>query len=394
MPKRGRSRKKSRTHVAEESNTATTAAVDKVPKSLVIRRGKTAPPVGELVADIRQMFLPYTALNFQDDPKNRKLTLQQYATNLALPMGITHILALSQTNENLNLRLGRTPQGPTLYFKVVRFSLAKHVQALQKRPVAWTNALTCHPPVVVTNNFGNEHPHVKLQRITFQNLFPATNVAQVQLAKEVRRVVLFDQMENGNVQVRQYAIRTNITGVNRKIRRVVQAKLPNLQGLDDIADYVQGNGGFASDAPSDSEPEENVVVPVDGQSRKNTALKLVELGPRLELELYKVEQGLGTGNVLYHKYVQKTPTEAAALKDKHEQAQQLQAQRRQIQETNVERKRLVADEKRQAKKQRRQEQQAQAMEALRTATATTTTSDDDEQQEGSSGSSDNEDPSS
>ena len=45
-------------------------------------------------------------------------------------------------------------------------------------------------------------------------------------------------------------------------------------------------------------------------------MKLTELGPRLTLEIFKVEQGVNEGDVLYHKFVQKTPAEAAAIKSK------------------------------------------------------------------------------
>ena len=284
MPKRGRKRKKSRTHVVDEevaqqaSSALQTAdgAGKKVPKSLVTRRGKTAPEVGELVHDLRQLLLPYTALHFQDDPKNRKLTLQQYSTNLALPMGITHIFAFSQNKDRLNLRLARTPEGPTLYFRVQRFSLNKHIKGLQKRPISLTPAITNNPPIVVTNNFGDHQvdPHIKLMRITFQNIFPAINVSQVKL-KDCRRVVLFnkiDQADGSVVEVRHYAIKASPTGVNRKVRRLIQAKLPNLHKVNDIADYLEGNA-LVSDAPSDSEPEDdnNVVELADQYAGKGNS---------------------------------------------------------------------------------------------------------------------------
>ncbi|EEC47622.1 predicted protein [Phaeodactylum tricornutum CCAP 1055/1] len=387
MPKQGRRRKKTRTHVSgEDAGAQASTALEetrKVPKSLVIRRGKTSPQVGELVQDLRQVLLPYTALHFQEDPNNRKLTLQQYSTNLALPMGITHILAFSQNQEKLNLRLARTPEGPTLYFHVHRFSLNKSIKALQRRPIALTSALTANPPIVVTNNFGDHQasPHVKLMRITFQNLFPAINVSQVKL-KDCRRVVLFnlipgadgpDGTKPSTIEIRQYAIKATPTGVNRRVRRLVQAKLPNLHKVNDIADYLAGNA-VVSDAPSDSEPEDdpsNVVQLSDtyagkgnGKSQKS-ALKLVELGPRLSLELYKVEKGLGAGEVLYHAHMHKTTEEAAALKARKEKEGRLKQDRRNVQEQNVERKRQAAEEKRESKRQRKEEREQQAMERLR-----------------------------
>jgi ribosome biogenesis protein SSF1/2 len=79
----------------------------------------------------------------------------------------------------------------------------------------------------VTNNFGNATapPEVKLMRITFQNMFPAINVATVSL-KECRRAVLFhmikedEEDDNGKkkqrVKVRHYAIKATPVGVNKR----------------------------------------------------------------------------------------------------------------------------------------------------------------------------------
>lgn len=400
MPKRGRQRKKTRTHVTE-NEAAQSALLDKqeekVPKSLVIRRGKTAIEVGELVNDMRQLMLPFTALHFQEDPKNRKLTLQQYAHHLALPMGITHIMAFAQNQEKLNLRMARTPEGPTLHFRVHKFSLSKHIKALQKRPVANTTAITSNPPVVVTNNFGDHTapPHIKLMRITFQNLFPAINVSTVKL-NECRRVVLFNLTGNEEgkqiVEMRQYAIKATPTGVNRRVRRLVQAKLPNLHKVKDIADYLEGNA-IASDAASDSEPDDDPTHTVHladnyvgrgNVKNQKSALKLVELGPRLSMELVKVEKELGTGDVLYHSFVHKSPEEAATLKSRKEQETQLKQQRRAQQEENVERKRKLAEEKREIKKQRKEDREKAAMEALRIGQATqdSSSSDSEEDQTG------------
>jgi ribosome biogenesis protein SSF1/2 len=400
MPKVGRRRKKNRTHVVENEapQSALTAKKEelKVPKSLVIRRGKTAPEVGELVADLRHLMLPYTALHFQEDPKNRKLTLSQYATNLALPMGITHMMSFSQNDERLNMRLARTPEGPTLSFRIHQFSLTKHIKKLQKRPVAYTASLSSNPPIVVTNNFGDASapPHVKLMRITFQNMFPVTNVSTVRLS-ECRRVVLFHLLDDQDgvddetrsvVQMRHYAIRATPVGVNRRIRRIVQDKLPNLSKCQDIADYLGGGG--ISDGASDSEPEEDLVVQLPDKyigkgnaKAQKSALKLVEIGPRLSMELVKVEKGLGAGDVLYHAHVQKSPEEAAALKARKERETELKMQRKAHQQANVERKRKAAEEKKEAKKQRKAGREKATLEALRQGKAIPEHDDEEEEEE-------------
>ena len=55
-------------------------------------------------------------------------------TAVAGQLGVSHILALSQTKSNVVLKLGRHPDGPTLHFKIIKYSLARQVRALQKRP--------------------------------------------------------------------------------------------------------------------------------------------------------------------------------------------------------------------------------------------------------------------
>lgn len=407
MPKRGRRRKKTHTHVADEENVAGTLSnseLVRVPKSLIIRRGKCESVVTDLIQDLRRLMMPYTALNFQEDASYRKLTLSKYCQHVCLPLGVSHILAFSQNQDRLSMKVAKTPQGPTLTFRVQRFSLSKHIQKLQRRPIN-AKSLLDSPPIVVTNNFGDQTapPQVKLMRITFQNMFPAINVANVKL-KDCRRVVLFhlieeespdEKSEDGTpvvkqrVEIRQYAIKATPVGVDKKVRRLIQSKIPNLNKVQDIADYIAGNANATTsvDAVSDSEPEDgsNTVVQLaqnyvgrGNKSQGKSALKLVELGPRLCLELIKVEQGLSSGNVMFHAHIKKTPEEAKAIVEKAEVKTRLKTQRRQEQERNVERKRKLAEEKRDAKKQRKQEREDAAMDDLRKAVGTDDVLEDDD----------------
>eukprot|EP00986_Skeletonema_menzelii_P010286 scaffold5011_cov143-Skeletonema_menzelii.AAC.2 len=406
MPRRGRKRKKTRTHVVDTDERIRGGLLSndelKIPRSLVIRRGKVESELTELVTDIRKLMRPYTAVNFKEDAKNRKVTLSHYATSLSTSLGVTHILALSQNSNRVTLRVGRTPGGPTLSFRVKRFTLGRQIRAVQRRPYDSTKAFES-PPVVVTNNFGDVSaaPHVKLMRITFQNMFPAINVSTVKLS-ECRRVVLFnfirrdmsqvssdkkkhvgddDDLEDEEVEIRHYAIRAKPVGVDRKVRRLVEAKIPNLSKLSDISDYITGETSSGAPAPavlrpgemSDSEPEDEdtqVVLPGKYRGKGNnqaqkSALKLVELGPRLRLKLYKVERGMASGDVMYHAYENKTPEEIKALKQRKEGEAALKKRRREEQEANVARKQAAKDEKLAAKKARKKEREEKAMAALR-----------------------------
>lgn len=407
MPRKGRRRKKTRTHVVENEAVASALVTQeemKIPHSLVVRCGKVESEVVELISDLRNLMMPYTALNFQEDTKSNKLikTLSHYSKQLTGSLGLTHILSISQKQDKLSMRLARTPSGPTLTFKIQQFSLSRNIRQVQRRPFdIHSSKINTHPPIVVTNNFGDASasPHVKLMRITFQNMFPALNVATVKL-RNCRRVVLFNFMrreeekeasasasvspngqpeEDEEVEVRHYAIRATPVGIDKKVRRIIQAKIPNLSKLEDISDYITGTtatgaaAAASSGAMSDSEAEDEttqVVLPQKFAGKGNlqshkSALKLVELGPRIRIKLTKVERGLASGDVMYHAYIKKDPEEARAIKERIEQEAALKKRRREEQEENVRRKKALVQEKLERKKKRREEREVAAMKELR-----------------------------
>ena len=362
----------------EKKKTALVGANPAAPRSMCVAHGKgkaMEPELGELVGDMRNVMAPATALRL----KERKGAKLRDYSDMAPALGVTHLLAFSMNEGgNVNCKIARTPAGPTLTFKVKKFSLARQVRAIQKRPVDTSGPVFMSPPVVVTNNFGGAEAaaHIKLMRITFQNMFPAVDVGTVKLA-EVRRVVLFNLLKGENdeeeVEVRHYAVRATPTGVNKTIKRVIQAKVPNLSKLNDIADYVMGaNSGAMSDV-SDSEGEDeasHVVLPDNFRGKGNakaqkSALKLVELGPRMRFKLLKVERGLASGDVMYHAFVKKSAEEAAAQKNKIASEEGMKKRRREEQEANVWAKKEAKDAKKAAKKQRREDRETEAMDALR-----------------------------
>lgn len=108
--------------------------------------------------------------------------------------------------------------------------------------------------------------------------------------------------------------------------------------MEDEASYVQLSDRFVGKGNVKSQ---------------QSAMKLIELGPRMSIELYKVEQGVNEGDVLYHKFVQKTPEEAAALKARIEKLRKLKEQRRREQDANVQKKRDLLETKLAAKAERK-----------------------------------------
>jgi ribosome biogenesis protein SSF1/2 len=189
---------------------------------------------------------------------------------------------------------------------------------------------------------------VKLMKVTLQHMYRTINVNTVKLS-DCRRIVLYhyhpppspttssatptvNNSGNGYVEMRHYAIKANPVGISKSIQKILQTnrELPDLGSLEDIAEYIDsheysrsgvgGGSGYHSD--SEVEDESSKVTLAErfvgrGNARQQlSAMKLIELGPRITMELFKVEQGMNEGDVLYHKFMQKTPEEIAALKQK------------------------------------------------------------------------------
>jgi ribosome biogenesis protein SSF1/2 len=303
------------------------------------------------------MMEPHTATNLKERKENKLKDFVHVAGPLGtagarsrrpppphtLAPGVSHFLLLSATERARYLRIAKSPRGPTLTWRVAAYAHTSDVAASHARPRAPESAFRT-PPLVVLNNFGSE-PHMKLAALTFQNLFPALNVHSVKLAS-LQRVLLVDyDAPSRRFRLRHYAIAARRSGVNRRLRRLLTERtVPDLGGCTDVADFLTRAG--ATDG-SDSEGEDGAAARVTlaqgVRGPGNTAgatsrLRLQELGPRLDLELLKVEDGLCAGGVLFHEHVAKSEEQAAALEGAARERAALKASRRAAQEANVERK--------------------------------------------------------
>lgn len=224
-----------------------------------------------------------------------------------------------------------------------------------------------------------------LATTVFQSLFPPINPQATPL-KSIRRVLLLNREESKEddgtfiVNFRHYAITTRSTGVSKPLRRIHAAeqfmstkssrksKMPNLGKLEDIADYMTGEGGegYMTDATSGSELDTDAEVEVmdtaprkvqsararqaaarelepadDEEGVERRAVKLVELGPRMKLRLTKVEDGFCGGKVMWHEYVHKSKEEIKELEKRWEKRRQDKESRKREQKANVERKKAA-----------------------------------------------------
>lgn len=349
MPRKpGGIRKKRRTHKkAQVSND-----VDKIPRSFVFRRGSVPNAIRDLVPDLRTALMPHTAIRLKESKKN---TIRDYVA-VGTQLGITHFWILSATSHSPFLRIGRLPQGPTLTFRIVEYSLAVDVRRSQRRPITLQDHDSERPPLLVMNNFIHPGKEVALMAETFRHSFPPIDVNTVQLSSLRRVLLVHRDEESGHLYLRHYALKIQQAGLSRPVRKMVNAhRIPKLGNLADISQVLEpAHGVFSSDSEVEGDRSEIVTLaqPVRKLRRgANSSIKLTEVGPRLTLELIKAQAGLCDGAVLYHRFFERTEEEATELERRKTERETLKRKRREEQEANVKKK----EQLKRAKKERRKE---------------------------------------
>jgi ribosome biogenesis protein SSF1/2 len=143
-------RRKNRTHLkGPATQSASNAANDGTPKSFIIKHGQVGSSLTQLVRDMRKVMEPNTASRLKVSPhidlpsvssavadreskeRNRN-KLKDYLT-MAPALQVTHLLAFTLTPIAPSLRIIRLTAGPTISFRVERYSLVKDVLNMSKR---------------------------------------------------------------------------------------------------------------------------------------------------------------------------------------------------------------------------------------------------------------------
>ena len=336
-----RRRRKTRTHVkppTEQEMAGANPEYVKIPKSFVIKSGKVDTLVSQLVTDFRKVMEPHTASKLAERKNNR---LKDYLS-VAGQLGVTHIGSFSQTQVSTNLRLARFPKGPTLNFKVVAYSLMRDIHSFQSNPVNYGLQYTNSAIVVLNNIKGSKQMDLVANYI--QNMFPRIDVANMKLS-DARRVVLFSlDKEQDLIEFRHYSINVKPAGVSRSVKRLVQSKIPDLDNLQDISQYIL-NDTTQLDSEGEDVADKTVTLKQDyvGKSKKSSkqSINLIESGPRMTLELVKIETGFANGQVLYHKFISKSEEEIREQTQRKKKEAKEKQKRRKEQEENIQKKKAA-----------------------------------------------------
>ena len=166
---------------------------------------------------------------------------------------------------------------------------------------------------------------------TFQSLFPPLSPGTISLSAARRVVLISYNPEKGTIDFRHYLISVKPYGVSRRVRKVLEGvtsssslKKPSSSGIldlgneRDVADFLlrkrgepDPGGGYesaASDVSSAAGDDGDAVslasdyVGRNNRKGQKKAVKLDEIGPRMELRLIKITEGLPgkDGGVIYH----------------------------------------------------------------------------------------------
>ncbi|XP_059475797.1 protein Peter pan [Neocloeon triangulifer] len=334
--RKGRSVRRNKNKAPGESNEP--EELTRAPHSFVITRGNTSGYVQELTKDFRKVMEPFTAISLKERKRN---SLKDFVS-IAGPLHVSHLNIFTQTEMAIYLKVARLSRGPTLTLKVHDYVLARDVLSSLKKPVS-NDKMFASAPLVVLNSFSGEGMHLKLLASAFQNMFPAINLTKVKLSNVRRCVLLNYDPETKLIDFRHYAIRAVPVGLNRGVKKLVQSKVPDLSKFNDISEYIDRDGGATSESEAEDDPNSHVILPQDLPSRgavasTKTAIRLSELGPRMTLQLVKVEDDLMGGNVMFHEFVFKTEEEKAQISKMRNQKKQIKDERKKVQEANLKRK--------------------------------------------------------
>ncbi|XP_077288849.1 brix domain-containing protein peter pan [Arctopsyche grandis] len=341
-------RRKGGTGRCSRKNRAAKAApepenITKAPHSFVIHRGLPSKHTTELTRDFRQLMEPFTASQL----KERKNNSIKDFVSVAGYLHVSHMCVFSMTKLGLYLKISRMPRGPTLTFKVHNFSFSRDVISSLKKQYFLKRAFHSSP-LIVMNSFSGEGMHLKLMANMFQNMFPTINVSNIKL-KTIRRCVLLNYNPDTKlVDFRHYYVKMSPVGLTRGTKKIVQGKVPNLSRCADMAEFFE-KAGMLSESEQEDDPSAQVVLPqtlssrgarADGQS----AVRLSELGPRLTMQLVKIEDGLMDGEVLFHEFINKTEDEKEEIRKKREAKRKLKENRKKVQNENVKQKEVMKEE--------------------------------------------------
>ena len=303
MPRAGASRRR---------KTRTQSPSDDSPScmSMVFKYGALSPTLQQLVRDLRIVLAPNTFSHLRESKRTK---LRDYV-KAGRELKASTLISVTRTETgNSFLKLARLSEGPTSVFRISEFSLGHDIRVAARRPRSLTDRDLLSPPALVLHgfdeDFGADAPVAELLKAQFEQLVPSLDLAQSQ-PKLIRRVLLVSLERSSTdrkfvVRLRHFGVSIRNTSVSRAVDKLLKSKgVVNggkLARLADPADIL--DAGLVSESEV-----ENEIMGIEGLGgarlrgiprEAGLGVKLVELGPRVELALAEVVEGVFDGRAVY-----------------------------------------------------------------------------------------------
>lgn len=284
---------------------------------MVVKFGDVSPNLTQLVRDLRCALAPNTYSHLRESKRTK---LRDYV-KAGKQLGASTLISVTKTDSNSYFKLGRLPEGPTSVFRLSEFSLSHDVRVSSRRPRSLSDRDLLAPPVLILHGFDDQSEISSILKSQFEQLVPSLDVQKVN-PKLLRRVLLVsldlsDDRKSYRINLRHFAISIRNTSVSRAVDKLLKSRSSSkkLAKLVDPADLL--------DLVSESELE-NDTLPISVSPAKfalhsipksaSLGVKLVELGPRLDLDLVRVQDGLfQEGNDLFLSSSSSLVSDSAAI---------------------------------------------------------------------------------
>ena len=300
---------------------------------------------------MRLVMYPYTFINLKESSKNN---IKDFLSLVDI-YGLSHMMMFTNTDKHSYLHFAKMPKGPTVTFVIDKYCLSSDIFSKTEKDQKPLTKSFGHIPLLIMNGFHNakiseeyEAP-MKIVSMMFQSFFPPVNLGQVQM-KKFKRVVLINlNLNNNNIpelEFRHYDIDMYKYSVKKTISNIINdlGKTKDLSKFNNISDYILKHSGYSS--CSDNEEEGQCEI-IDEKNKTNekTQIKLKEIGPRLNLSIFKIQEGFFKGNVVFHSLIKKSKKEIYEILTEKKNKEKEKKERQKIQDKNVKEKEIKKQEK-------------------------------------------------
>ena len=271
--------------------------------------------IRKLTKEMRLVMYPYTLINLKESRRNN---IKDFLSLVDI-YGLSHMMTFTNTEKHSYLHFAKMPKGPTVTFSIEKYILASDIFSnIEKDQIPLVKNYGNIPLLIMSGFNNNKIPEeysapIKIVSMLFQSFFPPVNLGEVQI-KKFKRVVLVNlKLDNDNIpeiEFRHYDIELQKYSSKKTISNLINnlGKAKDLSNFNNISDYILKHTGYSSCSDNEEEAKCEIFDEKNNQNEKTT-IKLREIGPRMNLNIFKIQEGFFKGNVVYHSLIKKSRKE-------------------------------------------------------------------------------------